>query len=60
MEAQKTKVHYNVLTDHWHTSKDCAGTTDDMIFSGPYPGYATGKACKRCGANELRKKEVRV
>ena len=50
------KVHKNIDTDVWHTSRECAGTNDTLIFSGDYETWGDGRACPRCGANELRKK----
>ena len=56
MEADNdTTIHYNVGTDVWHTSKDCAGTNDALVFTGDYLTWSDGRACKRCAANDLRK-----
>jgi len=55
MEAHNDEVHYNLDSDCWHTSRDCAGTNDTLIFSGDYGTWASGLACERCGANKLRK-----
>ena len=54
------EVHYNVGTDRWHTSEDCAGTNEALIFSGPYAMWADGIACTRCGANDLRHEQESI